>query len=614
MAGRLTRRAFNLTLMSILSLFLVNFHLDAQAEAHQAPFSAIVDPATLLPANGGDGSMGVVLNGATSGDNLGASIAMDQDVNGDGRSDLLVGAPQVGFGNGQALLVFGSANVPMGPDGLETAAIVNGSIDPAVAASFSFPRRSSFFGRRVRFLGDLDGDGIADLGIHASTIDLQAVEFLGETYILYGGSGVGNLVRDVTRLLPENGGNGQEGFVFVGEVDDDLFGADFFGGHHINGDGHTDLLISSGKEYEPGRGSGHIFVIYGQAGRPFAAAIGFEDLLNMPAQRGFLIVPPVPEQPINVLFSDIANSRFINDINGDSLDEIMFCRRLSQFPQTLSNGECYIIFGRAGVAPFPSLFDTGRLLSRNGGDGTEGMVVIGSAPLEGLGSTSVAVDGVGDFDHDGHHDLLIGADSSGGGPAYLFFGQDEFPAELDLRKLNNPGAQAPRIMQFLPVTDESSNTGFGFSVAGFGDINQDGLADIAIHNVELSQSVSDINGTWVIYGRADPPAEFNVADLLPVNGGDGSRGFLVRDLPDEESLGRTISAGDFNGDGLIDMAFGGLAMDPGNRSNAGRVVVLFGRGLALPGPIAVPVVGIWALLLLVLMLLIASWRRLSAAA
>lgn len=118
----------------------------------------------------------------------------------------------------------------------------------------------------------------------------------------------------------------------------------------------------------------------------------------------------------------------------------------------------------------------------------------------------------------------------------------------------------------------------------------------------------------MIYGRADPPAEFNVADLLPVNGGDGSRGFLVRDLPDEESLGRTISAGDFNGDGLIDMAFGGLAMDPGNRSNAGRVVVLFGRGLALPGPIAVPVVGIWALLLLVLMLLIASWRRLSAAA
>lgn len=70
---------------------------------------------------------------------------------------------------------------------------------------------------------------------------------------------------------------------------------------------------------------------------------------------------------------------------------------------------------------------------------------------------------------------------------------------------------------------------------------------------------------------------FQVADLLPENGGDGRGGFFVHQLPDEESLGEAIAGGDFNGDGIPDMAFGGGAMDPGDRSNAGRVVVLYGR-------------------------------------
>jgi len=81
---------------------------------------------------------------------------------------------------------------------------------------------------------------------------------------------------------------------------------------------------------------------------------------------------------------------------------------------------------------------------------------------------------------------------------------------------------------------------------------------------------------------------------------------LIQNLPDEETLGRSISSGDFNGDGLSDLALGGGAMDPGNRSNAGRVLVLFNRGTALPPAAAVPTLTLAAWLLLALLLLIVT--------
>ena len=77
-----------------------------------AQFGAVVELSDL------DGSDGFVINGVDSGDQSGFSVSGAGDVNGDGVSDLLVGAPagdpNGNRGAGESYVVFGDAGVGTG--------------------------------------------------------------------------------------------------------------------------------------------------------------------------------------------------------------------------------------------------------------------------------------------------------------------------------------------------------------------------------------------------------------------------------------------------------------------------------------------------------------------
>ncbi len=509
-------------------LFMSTAHLSAQPTPTQELYPPVFDPSVLLPANGADGSAGFVINGANGGDFLGEAMVMGADVNGDGRDDLLVGASEFdGVSSiGAAVLVIGNTEVPMTADGLELQSILAGEVDPATAAAVVYPRPLGRFGYRVRFMGDLDGDGISELGITATeAIGSTEVDEQGQTFILYGGPDIAALLPDFERILPANGGDGSEGFVFTGGAGSNLLGHDFFGGHDINGDGHDDLLILAQKQFEPERSVGLIFVLYGSGEGNWPAEMSFADLLAMPPQQGFLIVPPVQQE--FALSPGPANARLVSDLNGDGLAEIAYCARESHFPDTSANGECYVIFGRAGAAPFPALFDTNLLLPAFGGDGSQGLVITGSEPGENLGSRTTfttlrhdAIDVVGDFDGDGQRELLIGAAGRGlPGKAWLLFGQSNYQAHIDLRQFDTDPPEWPRITRI----DQTAlgNTGvqsFALVIGDAGGINGDGLADIALYD----SGIQTYTGVWIIYGRPDLPRAFDAASLLPDNGGDGS--------------------------------------------------------------------------------------------
>ncbi len=551
--------------------------------------------------------MGFVLNGVTGGHHLGNAVAMG-DFTGDGRADLLAGVP----GAAGAALLFGRAQVPMTADGLEASDLVDGTLGPEYGLMYSAPAGFGVvnFAHRIRNLGDLDGDGIDDFGLSART---NTGSGTGEVFVVYGGADVGETFQDFLGLRPELGGDGSKGFTVSALGGGAFLGFDLYGGHDINGSGSTDLIIATHNEYEPGRGNGEAFVLYGRPGRNHPPRIDYKALLNLTADQGFHIVPPEPEVsplPTAAVFG-FQNVRFVNDLTGNGLDEIILCRHISQFPGAPLNGECYLIFGQPGPTPFPPLFDLGVLLERNGGDGSQGMVIVGrpAGCLGGAGEGGFVRDAVaslGDFDGDGYNDLLIGAGGCGvDGRVYVLYGQAGFPAELHLSALDDPDPLPVRITEIvadpLPVTGPFPwPNRFGTTATALGDYSGNGWPDIALSQRVVDETNNYWNQVWVLFGRADLPAQIRVNDLLPENGGDGRHGFLVRPMPtipSERNMGASIATGDFTGNGALDLALGGPGMHPGFRFNAGRVIVLHGQ----PPPVHnVPTMGRTSLALLIM--------------
>jgi hypothetical protein len=88
-----------------------------------------------------------IREGGTIGARLGAAVAAAADVNGDGRADVLVGAPGAG-GSGQAFLRLGSSSPP-------------GVADPPATTLVS-TQHGADFGASLASAGDRNGDGFAD--------------------------------------------------------------------------------------------------------------------------------------------------------------------------------------------------------------------------------------------------------------------------------------------------------------------------------------------------------------------------------------------------------------------------------------------------------------------
>ena len=198
--------------------------------------------------------------------------------------------------------------------------------------------------------------------------------------------------------------------------------------------------------------------------------------------------------------------------------------------------------------------------------------------LNGLGFN---VDGIDDVNGDGIDDLLLGAmrEEAGGrqnrGTVYVVFGQSEpWTASVDLQSLDgNDGFR---------LTNAANGRCTGVSVAGAGDVNDDGLAEFLIGaERSLVDGVYGTGEAYLVYGRdydqGDPafPATLSLDDLgtgvgsrLPGLGGLHFTGFALS------------GGGDFNGDGIADFVIDGHQAD--NGSFTGRAYVVFGTAGDLP--------------------------------
>jgi hypothetical protein len=111
---------------------------------------------------------------------------------------------------------------------------------------------------------------------------------------------------------------------------------------------------------------------------------------------------------------------------------------------------------------------------------------------------------------------------------------------------------------------------FGWAVSG-GDFNNDGIADLAVGvPAEDVGAISDAGAVNVLYGSGGGLTGAGSQAFWQGAGGVAGR------AEDGDNFGWTVSAGDFNNNGLADLAIGVPFEDIGAIQSAGAVNVLYG--------------------------------------
>ena len=108
--------------------------------------------------------------------------------------------------------------------------------------------------------GDINGDGVDDLIIGALGGDPNGTNNAGESYVVFGGTGVGaSGTIDLSSL------DGTNGFVINGVDADDLSGISVSSAGDVNGDGVDDVIIGA-IEADPNgtTNAGESYVVFGR--------------------------------------------------------------------------------------------------------------------------------------------------------------------------------------------------------------------------------------------------------------------------------------------------------------------------------------------------------------
>ena len=457
-----------------------------------------------------DGSNGFVIEGINEYDSSGGSVSSAGDVNGDGFDDIIIGATGADYG-GESYVVFGNSNgfdqrLNLSDLDGSNGFVING-IDQGDSA-----------GGSVSSGGDVNGDGIDDIIIGASSADPNGNERAGESYIVFGNSNGFDASLNLSDL------DGSNGFVIEGIDERDYSGRSVSGAGDINGDGFDDIIIGADDADPNGNErAGESYVVFGNS-NGFDASLNLSDL---DGSNGFVI------EGIDERDSSGRSVSNAGDVNGDGIDDIIISA------PGAAGGESYVVFGSN------SGFDERLNLSEL--DGSNGFTI----------SSGEVVSSGGDINGDGIDDIIIGAPFASpngsfyAGESYVVFGSNSgFDERLNLSELDGSnGFALNNIRQFNFL---------GFSVSSAGDVNGDGIDDILIGAPQADYS----GESYVVFGNSngfDPSL-----DLSQLN---GSNGFVLNGINSGDSSGGSVSgAGDINGDGFDDIIIGASGAGYGGES------------------------------------------------
>jgi hypothetical protein len=146
----------------------------------------------------------------------------------------------------------------------------------------------------------------------------------------------------------------------------------------------------------------------------------------------------------------------------------------------------------------------------------------------------------GDVDGDGLDDFLISAltyssTTGGGGAVYLVLASDLQTGTMSLSDVS------------YVFEGETIGDNVGRSVASAGDVDRDGFPDILIGAPSVDAIESDGGQAYLVLD-----ADIGTPGAMSL----GQASYVFTAVNDNELAGRQVASGDFNGDGMMDLAVG----------------------------------------------------------
>lgn len=285
-------------------------------------------------------------------------------------------------------------------------------------------------------------------------------------------------------------------YTFSGEAAGDLMGKSVASAGDLNGDGYDDVIVGAMSHDGVGSNSGRAYVFSGFEGDTLFVFSG-------EAQYDYFGV-------------SVAAA---GDVNNDGIGDVIIGAYMSDLNAVDTN--------------------TGRAYVYSGANGGVLYVFNGEVSGDRLG---VSVSGAGDVNNDGFDDVIVGAYSnyemaSAAGKAYVFSGQT---GEL--------------IHDFL---GEAAWNLFGYTVAGAGDVDNDGYDDVIVGAPANTNTYFEAGRAYVFSGKT-------------------GEGLYTFDGESEQSyFGWSVGpAGDVNKDGRQDLIVGALRF-LGNDGMVGGLAYVF---------------------------------------
>ncbi|MFT3705933.1 MAG: FG-GAP-like repeat-containing protein [Agriterribacter sp.] len=485
-----------------------------------------------------------ILEGNQANASYGAGISGAGDVNGDGYSDLLVGAPLYDNGEideGVVFLYYGSST------GIHTTSVVMLEANQA----------NAHFGNAVSGACDVNGDGYGDIIVGAPLYDNGQTDE-GAAFLFLGSSS--GLLNTPSSTLESNQANA-------------AFGSSLSRAGDTNGDGYSDIIIGA-PLYDNGQTDEGVAFVY------TGSASGINAI------------------PATILESNLASSAFgtsvsgAADVNGDGYSDVIIGA------PTFTNGEsnegaAFVYHGSGSgiVTPAAIMLEANQAdagfgssvsgagdvngdgfsdiivgaLNYDNGETDEGVAFVYYGSASGIATNAPAmlecnkvnahfaqyVSAAGDMNADGYSDIVVGAPGFSnadtvGGATFVFYG----------------GSGGINVHAVATLSINKSTAYFGSAVSAAGDVNGDGYGDLVVGATGYTNGESNEGAAFIYQGAA------SIADIIITDS--------IESTQPGDGFGNSYaSAGDVNGDGYNDVIVGAPNYDNGS-NNTGAAFIYHG--------------------------------------